>query len=104
MSRWLFFKCETTKMKSAKNIKNGFYAKTFSYSVIFYQILMLCFLKFLTFPFNSEFSLVLMKDIKSYCDKTLKKTNSDIPSTENHQKQQNQRQYRRTDQQPTERS
>ena len=28
-------------MKSAKNIKNGFYAKTFSYSVIFYQILML---------------------------------------------------------------
>ena len=41
MSRWLFFKCETTKMKSAKNIKNGFYAKTFSYSVIFYQILML---------------------------------------------------------------
>ena len=32
-------------MKSAKNIKNGFYAKTFSYSVIFYQILLFMFFK-----------------------------------------------------------
>ena len=29
--------------------------------------------------FNNEFSPVLLEDIKSYCDKTLKKKNNDIP-------------------------
>ena len=49
----MIFKCETTKMKLGKNIKKGFYASTFYYNVIFYQILChLSFWKFLTFSYN----------------------------------------------------
>ena len=35
----VFFKCETIKMKLAKNIKNGSLVRTFLYNVRFYQIL-----------------------------------------------------------------
>ena len=52
MDSWYSFKCETVRKKLAKNIKNGFIAKTFLYNVLFYQILMLLkFLKISYVPF-----------------------------------------------------
>ena len=48
----VFFKCKTTKIKLAKNIKNGFLSENVFYNVIFYQL-------FLLFKF-SKISYVLL--------------------------------------------
>ena len=53
------FKCETTKIKLAKNIKKSFQTKTFLYNVIiFYEILILVFITFLMFSFINKNEMI----------------------------------------------